>query len=356
MKKGKLFFFGFICGIIISMTISVYALIKYDSNSIGFKPKNSNWQVNNLEDAINDLYLRSGSNSGTAEINQVWSYDFENKINIFIIPASGKYLLETWGAQGGDARSYSKDVIFRGGYGAYSKGEIYLESGDFLFISVGQMGQTLNGGNNPTYSAFNGGGIGFGSDGLGNISDSIGGGGGTTHIAREYGLLKDLKNTSEDIIIVAGAGGGAVYYNNSDRYVSTGQGGDGGGYIGNSSTKVKRIVNGSEVNVSTQYGIGGSENNKNYFGYGATATSNTAGIAGAGAGYFGGYIGNYGSGGGSGYIGNEDLINKVMYCFECKESSNDNTKTVSTTNVSESPISNYAKIGNGYAKITYLGN
>ena len=44
-----------------------------------------------------------------------------------------------------------------------------------------------------------------------------------------------------------------------------------------------------------------------------------------------------------------------MYCYNCAESNDESTKTISTTNVSNNPIPNYAKIGNGYAKITYLG-
>lgn len=44
-----------------------------------------------------------------------------------------------------------------------------------------------------------------------------------------------------------------------------------------------------------------------------------------------------------------------MYCYNCKESSEESTKTIFTTNVSEIPISNYVKKGNGYVKITYIG-
>jgi len=43
-----------------------------------------------------------------------------------------------------------------------------------------------------------------------------------------------------------------------------------------------------------------------------------------------------------------------MYCYNCEESSEESTKTISTTNVSEEAISNYAKIGNGYARITLI--
>ena len=43
-----------------------------------------------------------------------------------------------------------------------------------------------------------------------------------------------------------------------------------------------------------------------------------------------------------------------MYCYNCEESSDESTKTISTTNVSSDPISGSAKIGNGYAKITLI--
>ncbi len=77
-----------------------------------------------------------------------------------------------------------------------------------------------------------------------------------------------------------------------------------------------------------------------------------------GGGYYGGYSGNsIGSGsgsGGSGYIGNTMLENKGMYGYNVTASSEKNTKTISTTNISTVPIANYAKSGNGYANIQYL--
>ena len=59
--------------------------------------------------------------------------------------------------------------------------------------------------------------------------------------------------------------------------------------------------------------------------------------------------------GGSGYIGNTLLKNKSMYCYNCEESSEESTKTIKTIDVSEIPTSKYSKIGNGYARITYMG-
>ena len=59
-------------------------------------------------------------------------------------------------------------------------------------------------------------------------------------------------------------------------------------------------------------------------------------------------------GGGSGYIGNSLLTNKAMYCYNCEESNEESTKTISTTCAEETPTANCAKKGNGYARITYI--
>ena len=58
--------------------------------------------------------------------------------------------------------------------------------------------------------------------------------------------------------------------------------------------------------------------------------------------------------GGSGYIGNSLLTNKVMYCYNCEESNEENTKTISTTCNEETPTVNCSKKGNGYARITLV--
>lgn len=61
-----------------------------------------------------------------------------------------------------------------------------------------------------------------------------------------------------------------------------------------------------------------------------------------------------GGGGGAGYIGNSELKNKHMTCYSCSTSTAESTKTISVTNVSSSPLVDYAKEGNGYAKITFI--
>lgn len=58
------------------------------------------------------------------------------------------------------------------------------------------------------------------------------------------------------------------------------------------------------------------------------------------------------AGGGSDYIGNTRLTNKAMYCYNCTESDDVTTKTISTTCTNQNPVENCSKQGNGYVKIT----
>ena len=97
------------------------------------------------------------------------------------------------------------------------------------------------------------------------------------------------------------------------------------------------------------------------FGQGGTYNS-SAGLkisGGGGSGYYGGSFGGdwgAGGGGGSGYIGNLLLTNKSMYCYNCAESNEESTKTISTTCVNETPTENCAKSGNGYVRISLINN
>ena len=94
----------------------------------------------------------------------------------------------------------------------------------------------------------------------------------------------------------------------------------------------------------------------------ASGSWGESGRGGAGGGFYGGYASQYttngvaAGGGGSSYIGNSLLTNKAMYCYECEESNEESTKTITTTCTNATPTENCAKQGNGYAKITYLGN
>lgn len=289
----------------------------------------------------------------------VGEYDYSGNIEILSLPYTGTYKLEVWGAQGGTAYSDT----YRGGYGGYSTGDISLSSGERLFIAVGGQGESgsididKNGG-------YNGGGsIAASTDSPTNRY--VGAGGGATHIAKTTGLLVSLSNDIDSILIVAGGGGGGYKHTSTGYY---GGGGDAGGFEGESGTYGSK--------GGGFYGTGGTQTEPGYaygkptigvgaFGLGGSLTTQSHGSAG-GSGFYGGGA-SYGTvliddngnsnssgGGGSSYIGNSLLTNKYMVCYQCNTSSDVATKTNSVSNVSSTATVDYAKSGNGYARITFI--
>lgn len=282
-------------------------------------------------------------------IGTVWTFSDIGQEQTFIVPYDGKYKLEVWGSSG---YGYNQDK-YSGGYGGYSIGNILLTKNTNIYVNVGTFGektctlQYCNGG-------YNGGGRAAGS------SHPVysGPGGGATHMALKSGLLKSLINNKEEILIVAGGGGGASYQKATD-IIYSGSGGSGGGYIGN---------NGSNTQSGFSFGHGGSQvlggtsgggtvnetvrGNNGSFGQGGDGNYYSAG---GGGGWYGGGASNQsGAGGGSGYIGNNQLIDKVMYCYNCTTSNEESTKTISTSCINTEPISNCAKSSGGYARITLI--
>ena len=280
-----------------------------------------------------------------------FNYDYTGSIQTFTAPKAGYYKLETWGAQGG---AYNSTAT--GGYGAYSVGVMYFNTNDTLYITVGgkgingALGQALNGG-------YNGGGNsnGFNSGGNGGVAPASGGG--ATSISSVSGLLSTLSSNTSAIEIVASGGGGAG--GNTSVYMAAG--GAGGGYIGNNG--------GNFYSNSTNYvGYGGSQTaggsfsatfSSSYSGNGSFGKGSNGLASGAGGGYYGGGSSGYSSGGGSSYIANNNLIStstitKHMTCYNCATSTTDTTKTLSNSNVSSNPTSDYSKLGNGYAVISFI--
>ena len=273
--------------------------------------------------------------------NTLWEYDYngtdgtDGTEQTFKVPYTGYYKLETWGAQGGMALCNNK-LCGIPGYGGYSTGVVYLTKGQTLYINVGGKGQ------NGLYKAnANGGYNGGGSATWDNHDDESGGaGGGATHIATTSGLLSTLENNKDSILIVSGAGGG-----NSWTYAP----GSGGGHKGSYTSTTSQL----EVSQTTGYAFGKGQD--------AVGNGGDDGIGGPGAGYYGGYMNNVSkksSGqGGSGFIANllsTTTYQKHMTCYNCMKSKKKNMKTNTTENASDVAISDYAKEGNGYAKITLI--
>ena len=289
-------------------------------------------------------------------IKSKWNFSYKKEIVEFKAPFSGTYKLETWGAQGGDG-VYPSSSSAIGGYGGYSTGTIHLNKNDNLFIAVGGKGENgtmlfnVNSPKTTSIGGYNGGGNGNNFYDSNKDDYGSGAGGGATHIATISGLLSDLENNKNNLLIVAGGGGGASLAWSETYKYSKYAGGSGGGFTGGNGT--------GWPNYS--YGVGGNQTLVTNVSYnGSFGLGGTGGQGGAGGG--GGFYGGTGSrnwtsaGGGSGYIGNSLLTEKTMYCYNCEESSEENTKTISTTCVNSNPVENCAKSGNGYARITLISN
>ena len=275
--------------------------------------------------------------------NEVTNFDYTGSEQTFVAPVTGVYKLETWGAQGGG------DSTYIGGYGSYSIGNVTLSVGKKLYLNVGGKGGYCSGNLCTTKATYNGGGSckTLSHDKAGAVS-TCGSGGGAAHIAMTTGLLATLENKIDNILIVSGGGGGANYCNSSNYA----RGGHAGGYIGVSSINIG--ASDFSLNGGSK-ALGGTQTSGYAFGYGGTFLTGYDANVGGGGGYYGGKkSGINGAGGGSGYIGNPLLTEKSMYCYNCKESTEESTKTISTTCANETPTENCAKKGNGYARITLV--
>ncbi len=271
----------------------------------------------------------------------VFNFGYTGGEQTFVAPVSGTYKLETWGAQGGSS-IMNGNLLELGGSGGFASGFAIFSKSSIVYINVGGTGSTAVKGQD-TAGGYNGGGSGTWDNNISEIntnqSETGGGGGGATHIATKSGLLNSLENYKNSIYIVSGGGGAGNFSQH---------GGSGGGIAG--------------MQGENNSGLGGNQISGCAFGKGCDGTGigYSNGVSGGGGGFYGGNINSaYGEdfnagGGGSGYIGNLLLTNKVMYCYNCEESNEESTKTISTTCNEETPTSYCAKKGNGYARITLV--
>ena len=261
---------------------------------------------------------------------------------------SGRYLLETWGASGGDCDSY------QGGRGGFSSGELTLSKRTNIYVNIGGRGQYY-GTQLVQPGGFNGGGNGW------KVSYYGAGGGGATDI-RING--KSLYNR----VIVSGGGGGASQYF---------RGGHGGGLTGeNGSFKINYIdTHNCYMSGATQTMEGISQHNNDEcmlidgrfaypagFGVGGSffKTDGTGwASAGGGGGWFGGARGcvfSASGSGGSGYVFTDSSYKidkyKLSDSYQLK-----NAKLIEGDS-SEKPDDiwneKHPNYGNGAARITLL--
>lgn len=316
--------------------------IKYEYGDISIERNVIVYEGNLPSEADIPVYINYNANEGAFSSTK---YDYTGGEQEYRVNVPGYYKIEVWGAEGG-----KKSTTYKGGYGGYAKALVKFNDGQIIFINVGGKGGVGNG-----YTAgvggYNGGGQGGTSAGSSYASGH--GGGGATHIAFDGGLLENLSDKINSILIVSGGGGGNCPWNESSKESLIG--GSGGGAIGVSShINSGTVVSGGTQTSGASFGKGADGKTKSSVSYGAE------GSGGGGGGYYGGNTANAGKnsngggGGGSGYIGNSLLTDKYMYCYNCETSDEVDTKTYTTTNVSDTPISNYAKSGDGAAIISQI--
>ena len=270
-------------------------------------------------------------------------FEYTGGIQTYTVTCAGEYQLEVWGAQGGNAGDISGNSYSNGGYGGYSVGTVNLNKNAIIYVVVGGKGDNAISKTADYSGGYNGGGNAYHwhNNNIYNAS-----GGGATHIATVTGVLSSLESNQSSILIVAGGGGGAYYGTSSSVYA---KGGSGGGTAGINGT--------ARQDTNAGYGLGGTQEagggtrpldgkraSSGTFGQGGnSSTSGSAGGAGGGAGYYGGGGSTAAAaGGGSGYIGG--VTNGQTIDGDSSMPTHDGTNTMT------------GNTGNGYAKITYLGN
>ena len=228
----------------------------------------------------------------------IYEYPYTGSYQEFIVPVSGRYLLETWGAEGG-----SFNATYKGGKGAYAKGVLILEQGQVLYIFVGGRGTA---GIGLTEGGYNGGG-----DSSGRTVQLTPSGGGATDIRikiNNTGDWNDPNSLLSRFLVAAGGGSGA--WNGS----SGGSGGVGGALTGGNGTsnynsslagKGATQTAGGAANICRS-GAVSSYNQPGSFGQGGNASKVTIDClgGGGGSGWYGGGSGHSsgaGAGGGSSF-------------------------------------------------------
>jgi len=257
------------------------------------------------------------------KINYTTNFTYTGECTTYIAKSDGYYILEVWGAQGGNY-----NTTYVGGLGGYSKGIVQLTKGTTLYVCVGGQPQTVTTASVAVPGGFNGGGNGFNRAYSGTYTYGQAGGGATD--------IRIGQNSLYARVIVAGGGSG------SNNRISGYAGGGLSGITGQSGY----------AGTQTSAGTGGS------FGQGGSATTSGSnyryGASGGGGGFYGGgAIASYSdstnydkyTGGGSGYVYTSSTASS--YPSGCLLNSNYYLASASTTEA--------INTGNGKATITYMG-
>lgn len=269
----------------------------------------------------------------------VWTYEYIGSDQTFVVPKTGTYKIELWGAQGGGL-----DEEYRG-LGGYTAGTTELTKGDKFYLFIGGQGNYTHfiDSENASDSKVSliSGEFNAGSKAVGqwDFPDRYWGtGGGATDIRLVNGIWSSFDSLKSRIMVAAGAGGSFQETSTSIRsYI----GGSGGGLTGFDG---EWLGHGSY----RRYGTGATQTAGGYSacleedgcifvigqsvaigGFGIGGFNSTFnGVAGGGGGYFGG--------GGSGHCnsggGGSSYISGHTGCVAIEESSTKSNITFPTKN------------------------
>jgi len=277
-------------------------------------------------------------------------YAYTGDYQEYVVPKTGYYKIELWGAQGGNS-TY-------GGKGAYTSGALRLTKGEQLYIYVGGEGFANSG-------ALSEGGYNGGGDGANGIStyaspDGYGGGGATdiryfgAEISTDDLIWNSTLGLNSRIMIAAG-GGGSILWNSL-------RGANGGTIQGDSSlTTIQCGGAGTTISAGTQtsgyaFGVGA-----NGIPVVTAASCGAEGRGGGGGGYYGGYAQTSSSGidsnapgaGGSSFISGYAGVNAIT--SPTNRTHTNNTLHYSNKYFIDGQMQSGVNSRNGKAKITYIG-
>ena len=203
---------GSVTLIVLATILFIFAVLATNLIFVSAKRKSQLQETMLLQDAY-DTGMSASYYDQIEKLNTLTqAFEYTGVVQTFTITKSGKYLLEVYGAQGGNV-SYNS-TTHTGGKGGYSKGIIKLEKGDILYIHIGSKGtdETVNDTNST-------------------VETVSAGSGKASYISKTQNAT--LTSNSTDILIVANGGGGATNSENGTANSGEKFGSNNTGYAGN---------------------------------------------------------------------------------------------------------------------------
>lgn len=338
-KRNSIFNKKTIIIVLILLCLIVISLFVYQSYAT--------WKITNTHNAIN---------AKVAEFEK--SFAYTGAAQTYVVPKTGYYQIELWGAGGGISGSASTS-------GSYTKGSIFLEESATLYFYVGGQGASkVLAGTATRAGGFNGGGIGgAGSWNYSNCGTGTGGGG-STDVRIVSGSWNNTTSLRSRIMVASGGGGvgrnvrntnhgGILFSEMNNSFVTV--------YVGSDGGPATQISSGAGGAVASDQSAKGNNGVAGSFGIGGGGVYGYCdGSGGGGGGYYGGASGgSAGNGAGGNGSGGSSFISGFGGVNAINSTGTHNYQTLHYSN-------NYFTNGkmqklttnrtNGKATIRFIGN